>query len=155
MVDNAAARAGIVALAWRFVRPYWWQIIVVVDLLVFQAVESLILPDLYANIINNGVLRGDTSYIWLTGTVMLGIIVLIGITAVVAAYWAARLAIWVTADIRAEIYRRVRAFSAQEVNHFGIPSLITRNTNDTEQIGVFVTMMLTALVPAIVTCIGG
>jgi len=139
----------------RFLRPYSWQVFLVVDLLAFQAIETLILPNLYADIIDNGVLVGDTTYIWRTGIVMLGIIVLIGVTGVIAAYFAERMVAGVTADLRAATYRRVRAFSAQEVNRFGIPSLITRNTNDADHVGMFVSTLVTLLIPGIVVCVGG
>jgi ABC-type multidrug transport system fused ATPase/permease subunit len=154
-MENETARHGLLALVRRFVRPYAWQAVLVVDLLAFQAIETLILPNLYADIINNGVVTGDTTYIWRTGSVMLGIIVLIGITAVLGTYLGARAVVGVTADLRAAVYRRVRAFSVQEINRFGIPSLITRNTNDADQVGLFVGMLFSSLVPAIVTSIGG
>lgn len=154
-MENQTARHGLARLVWRSLRPYTWQAVLVVDLLAFQAIETLILPDLYADIINNGVITGDTTYIWRTGSVMLGIIVLIGITAVLGTYFAERVVVGVTADLRAEVYRGVRNFSAQEVSRFGIPSLITRNTNDADQVGVFVAMLFTGLVTAIVTSIGG
>jgi ABC-type multidrug transport system fused ATPase/permease subunit len=155
MMKNAAGRKRLMSLVRQFSRPYTWRIIIVVDLLAFQAIESLILPDLFGNIINYGVLEGNTGYIWRTGGIMLGIVVLIGVTAVSATYSAARVAIWITADLRAAIYRRVRAFSAQEVNQIGIPSLITRSTNDPDQVELFVNQLLTLLVPATVTCVGG
>ncbi len=155
MTKHAAARHGLVSLTRRFLRPYSWRTILVVDLVAFQAIESLYLPNLYADIINNGVVMGDTNYIWRTGVLMLGITVLIGITASVAAYFGAQVAVGVGTDLRAAIYRRVRAFSAQEVNRFGIPSLVTRNTNDADQVENFVGTMLSLMVPAIVTCIGG
>jgi ABC-type multidrug transport system fused ATPase/permease subunit len=154
-MENETARHGLLRLIRRFLRPYAWQVVLVVDLLTFQAIETLILPNLYADIINNGVVTGNTSYIWRTGSVMLGIIVLIGITAVLGTYFGARVIAGITADLRAAVYRRVRSFSAQEVNRFGIPSLITRNTNDADQVGAFVGMLFASLVPAIVTSIGG
>lgn len=154
-MENAAARYGIIGLVRRFLRPYAWQANFAVDLLAFQAIEALLLPDLYADIINNGVEAGNTGYIWRTGSIMFAITVLMGITAVLAAYLGSRVVVGVEADLRAAIYRRVRAFSAQEMHRFGIPSLITRNTNDADQIGSFVSLLLSALVPAIVTCVGG
>lgn len=155
MTKHPAARNGLLRLIQRSLRPYTWQTFLVVDLVAFWAIENLYLPNLYADIINNGVIMGDTSYIWRTGVLMLAITVLIGITAVVATYFGARLAIGVGADLRAAIYRRVRAFSAQEVNQFGIASLITRNTNDADQIELFVGMLITLVMSAIVTCVGG
>jgi ATP-binding cassette subfamily B protein len=155
MMKHVPARRGLISLIRRFLRPYTWQSVVVIDLLAFQAIESLYLPNLFADIINNGVVLGDTTYIWRTGILMLGITVLIGITGTIAVYWGVRVSVGVGADLRAAIYRRVRAFSAQEVNRFGIPSLITRNTNDADQVEVLVGMGLILLVPAIVTSVGG
>ena len=154
-MKHIAARRGLISLVLRFLRPYTWQVILVVDLLAFQAIESLYLPNLYADIINNGVVFGDTRYIWRTGILMLGITILIGITAAIGAYWGAHVTVGVGADLRAAIYRRVRSFSAQEVNRFGIPSLITRNTSDADQVEVFMGQTFALLIPAIVTCIGG
>jgi ABC-type multidrug transport system fused ATPase/permease subunit len=155
MTDNSAARHGIVGLVWRFLRPYAGQATIVAGLLTFQTIESLLLPSLYADVINYGVVTGNTGYIWRTGSLMFGITVLIGITAVLTTRLGTRVVVGVEADLRAAIYRRVRAFSVREVHRFGIPSLITRNTSDAEQVGLLVSMLVNALVPAVVTCVGG
>jgi ABC-type multidrug transport system fused ATPase/permease subunit len=155
MMENATTRHRLTGLVRMLLRPYAWQAILVIDLVAFQSIETLILPDLYANIVNNGVVTDDTGYIWRTGGVMLGIVVLIGITAVLSAYWGERVTVWVIADLRAAVYRGVRSFSTHEMKRFGIPSLITRNTNDAEQVGLFINSMLTLLTAGIVTTIGG
>jgi ABC-type multidrug transport system fused ATPase/permease subunit len=138
-----------------FLRPYAWQASLVVALGAFQAIANLYLPNLYASIVNKGVVDGDIGYIWRTGGLMLGITCSIGVAAIAAGYWGSRVATAAAADMRAVIYRRVQAFSAQEMNRFGIPSLITRNTNDADQVQLFLGVMLALLVPAIITCIGG
>jgi ABC-type multidrug transport system fused ATPase/permease subunit len=138
-----------------FLRPYAGRVIVVNVLLVAQAAGILYLPVLNADIINNGVITGDIGYIWRTGAIMLGIVLVLGIVSVVTAYQASRASLGAAADIRAAIYRRVQGFSGREMNTFGIPSLITRNTNDVEQVELFVQMALTQLFIAVIMCLGG
>ena len=139
----------------RRARPYLKQIIAVVLLLVVQTVGNLYLPNLNADIINGGVVKGDIGYIWRTGAVMLGIAVALGVVSVVAVYWASRVSMGIGADLRAAVYGQVEEFSAREMNRFGTPSLITRNTNDVQQIQLFVQMALTLMVIAPIMCVGG
>ncbi len=98
---------------------------------------NLYLPNLNAEIINNGVVKGDTSYIWRTGSVMLGIALSLGAVSVMAVYWASRVSMGVGADVRAAVFQRVQSFSAREISRFGTPSLVTRNTNDVQQVQTF------------------
>jgi len=139
----------------RYLAPYAGQVAVVVVLLAVQAAGNLYLPNLNADIINNGVVRGDTGYIWRTGAVMLGVALAIGVVAVAGVYWASRVSMNVGADLRATVYERVQGFAAAEMNRFGTPSLITRNTNDVQQIQIFLQMALTLMVIAPVMCVGG
>jgi ABC-type multidrug transport system fused ATPase/permease subunit len=136
-------------------RPYAGQAAVVVMLLVAQTIGNLYLPNLNADIINGGVVKGDIGYIWRTGGIMLGIALAVGAVAVVAVYWASRVAMGVGADLRAAVFSRVQAFSAREVNRFGTASLITRNTNDIQQIQLFLQMALMLMVIAPIMCVGG
>jgi ABC-type multidrug transport system fused ATPase/permease subunit len=135
--------------------PYQAQVAVVVTLLVIQTVGNLYLPNLNADIINNGVVKGDVRYIFHTGALMLGITLVLGVVAIVAVYWASRVSMGVGADVRADVYARVQSFSAREMNRFGTPSLITRNTNDVQQIQLFMQMALTLMVIAPIMCVGG
>jgi ABC-type multidrug transport system fused ATPase/permease subunit len=153
--DHAPGRHALTGLLRTFFRPYAWPAALILVLLTSQALAGLYLPNLYANIVNNGVVTGDTAYIWRTGGIMLAITFTIGVVSVVTVYWASRVSIGVGADMRAAVFRRVQAFSAQEMNRFGIPSLITRNTNDVEQVEVFMEMALVLIFPAIITCVGG
>ena len=136
-------------------RRYTGQVAVVVALLVTQTVGNLYLPNLSADIINNGVVKGNLNYVWRTGGVMLGITLLLGVVAIVAVYWASRVAMGVGADIRGAVFTRVQAFSAREMNRFGTPSLITRNTNDIQQVQLFLQMALTLMVVAPIMSVGG
>src|ERR1035438_2624236 len=148
-------RHGLTGLLRTFLRPYARPVSLVVVLLVLQCAGNLSLPSLSAGIINNGVLKGDTGYIWRIGGIMLGITLIAGVVAIVIGYWVARVSMGFGADVRAAIYRRVRGFSVGEMNRFGIPSLITRNINDVQQVQMFLQMALTLLVTSAIMSVGG
>ncbi|MDN5630821.1 ABC transporter ATP-binding protein [Kocuria sp.] len=145
----------LLSLLRTFTRPYvpW-----VVGVLVFQlaaTIATLYLPSLNARIIDNGVARGDTDYIWRAGAMMLAVAFAQVIAAVVAVWCGARTAIGVGRDLRRDVYRRVGQFSAREVGKFGAPSLITRTTNDVQQIQMLTLMGLNFMVMAPIMCVGG
>jgi len=135
--------------------PYWRQIVVVLVLLLVQALANLYLPTLNADIINNGVITGDTAYILRTGAVMLAVTLVFVLAAIVGVYYGARVAMAFGRDVRGALFRRVESFSQAEVNRFGTPSLITRTTNDVQQVQMVVLMMLTVVVSAPMMMIGG
>src|SRR6185437_738614 len=112
---------------------------------------ALLLPSLNAAIIDNGVAKGDTDYIWRTGGMTL---VQVGCS-VWATYLGAKTAMSFGRDVRGAIFTRVLAFSSRELNHFGAPSLITRNTNDVQQVQMLVLLGSTMFVAAPITMIGG
>jgi ATP-binding cassette subfamily B multidrug efflux pump len=145
----------LIALLRTYLRPYRRQVALVVGLLVVQAVGNLYLPNLNADIINNGVVKGNIGYIVRTGGVMLAIALVLGVVAIVAVYSASRVSMGAGADIRAAVFGRVQGFAAAEVNRFGTPSLITRNTNDVQQIQLFLQMALTLMVIAPIMSVGG
>ncbi len=138
-----------------YLRPYWPQLTLVVILLLVQAIANLYLPELNADIINNGVVRGDTDYIIRTGGFMLVVTFTLGIAAIVGVYWAAKTAMAFGRDLRSAIFRSVETFSQVEVNRFGAASLITRNTNDVQQIQMLVVIALTVIISAPILTIGG
>ena len=138
-----------------YLRPYAREVVVVVVLVLVQSIANLYLPNLNADIINNGVVKGDIPYIWRTGGLMLGITVALGIIAVGAIYWASIASMGVGRDLRSAVFRRVQTFSAREMNHLGTPSLITRNTNDVQQIQIFLQVALTMMVGAPIMAVGG
>ena len=139
----------------QFLRPYSGPVAIVVALLVAQTIGNLYLPNLNADIIDNGVEKGDVHYIWATGGVMLVIALAVGAVALVAVYFASRVAMGAGADMRAAVFGRVQGFSAREMNGFGTPSLITRNTNDIQQIQLFLQLAMTLMVIAPIMCVGG
>jgi ATP-binding cassette subfamily B protein len=139
----------------RSLRPYWKPLIVVVVLQFIQAIANLTLPALNADIINDGVAAGNTDVIIQLGLVMLGVTVVLAVTSVVAVYFASRIAMGAGRDLRGGIFRAVESFAQQEVNQFGTPSLITRNTNDVQQIQMLLQMLLTMMIGAPMMAIGG
>lgn len=144
-----------ISLLRMFLRPYAKQAGVVVALLAVQSAGNLYLPSLTADIINNGVITRDTGYIWRVGGLMTGVAVAMAVVGVAVVYGGARVSMAVGADMRAALYGRVQAFSARELSRFGIPSLITRNVNDVQQVQLFLQMALTLLITAALTCCGG
>ncbi len=136
-------------------RPYWRQICLVLVLVLAQSIANLYLPTLNADIINNGVVTGDTAYIVRTGALMLGVTLVFVIVAIIAVYWSSKVAMGFGRDVRGALFRRVQTFSQADINHFGTPSLITRNTNDVQQVQMVVLMMLNVVVAAPMMAIGG
>ena len=136
-------------------RPYRTQVVVLTALLIAQTVGNLYLPNLNADIINDGVVAGNLHYIIRTGVWMILLTFAIGIFAVIAVYLASRVSMATGADMRQAVFARVQSFSARDVNHFGTASLITRNTNDIQQIQLFLQMALTMMVIAPIMSVGG
>jgi len=138
-----------------YLRRYYRQVGIVVALLAAQTFGNLYLPNLNADIINFGVVKGNVHYIWTTGAFMLAIALVLGVLSIVAVYYASQVSMGVGADMRGEVFTQVQTFSAAEMNRFGTASLITRNTNDIQQIQMFVQMALTLMVIAPIMCVGG
>ncbi len=145
----------LITLLRRYLPRYAAQTWFVLALLLVQSLANLYLPNLNADIINNGVAKADTDYIWRTGGVMLAVTLLLGVLAIIAVYFASRTSMGVGRDVRAAVFARVQSFSAREMNKFGTASLITRNTNDVQQVQLFLQIALTFLVSAPILAIGG
>ncbi len=131
-----------IALLRSHLAPYGRDLAIVIGLLVLQVLGTLFLPTLNADIINNGVAKGDTGYIMSVGAWMLVVALLVGVTAIVGVYFASRTSMSVGRDMRARTFRTVQTFSLREMNTFGAPTLITRNTNDVQQVQMFLQMAL-------------
>ena len=136
-------------------RPYRVQTVIVVLLVLVQALANLYLPDLNAQIINNGVARGDTAYIVRMGAIMLIVSLVVGVCSILAVYVSSRIAMGMGRDIRGTLFRKVESFSQAEVNRFGTPSLINRNTNDVQQVQMLVAIGLTMMLMAPIMGVGG
>lgn len=130
-------------------------VLAVVALQLVATIAALLLPSLNARIIDEGVVRGDTGLILRVGEVMLGVALLQVAAAVAAVYCAARAAMGTGRDLRRAVHRQVGSFGSREVNGFGAPTLITRGTNDVQQIQMLVLMGLNFMVAAPIMCVGG
>jgi ATP-binding cassette subfamily B multidrug efflux pump len=139
----------------RFLRPAWPLLVAVVLFQFAQSMASLFLPALNAEIIDQGVAVGDTGFILSTGALMLGITLVQIACAIAAVYFAARAAMGIGRDLRGAIFSHVNEFSQREVDRFGTASLITRSTNDVQQVQMLVLMTCTMLISAPMLCIGG
>ncbi|WP_053205000.1 ABC transporter ATP-binding protein [Jiangella muralis] len=145
----------LITLLRTYLRPYRRWLTAVVVLQFIGTLASLYLPSLNADIIDNGIARGDTGYIVRTGGWMLAATLLQITCTVGAVYFGAKTAMAFGRDVRAAIFHRVGEFSAREVGRFGAPSLITRNTNDVQQVQMLVLMSCTLLVTAPIMATGG
>ena len=136
-------------------RPYLGLIAVIVVLQLVQSIANLYLPSVNAHIIDDGVAKGDTAVIMHLGGIMLAVTFAQVVCAVGAVYAGARVAMSVGRDLRAGVFDHVQTFSARELGQFGAPSLITRTTNDVQQVQLVVFMTFTILVAAPVMMVGG
>jgi ATP-binding cassette subfamily B multidrug efflux pump len=138
-----------------YLKPHWKIIIGVIVFQLGSSIASLYLPTLNADIIDNGVVKNDTGYILSLGGIMLLISLGQVVCAIIAVYFGARVAMSLGRDLRAAVFAKVNEFSEREVSHFGAPSLITRSTNDVQQVQMLVLMTCTLLVSAPILSIGG
>jgi ATP-binding cassette, subfamily B, multidrug efflux pump len=137
-----------------YLRPYRALVIGVTILLLVQSIASLYLPSLNADLINNGVAKGDVTYIWKTGFVMLAVSALVMGASILLGYYSSKASMAFGADLRKAVFESVEKFSARELGKFGAPSLITRNTNDVQQVQMVLFMGLTMMLGAPITGIG-
>ncbi|KSU54578.1 ABC transporter ATP-binding protein [Microbacterium enclense] len=139
----------------RYLSRYRWLLVALLAFQFVAAMASLYLPRLNADIIDQGVARGDTAFIWSQGSLMLAISLGQITASIIATYFAARAAMTAGRDIRRDIFEKVSGFSERELSHFGAGSLITRNTNDVQQVQMLAMMGATMLVSAPLLAIGG
>ena len=145
----------LIRLLRTYLRPYSWALLAVVALQLVSTMASLYLPSLNADIIDKGVAIGNTGYIISTGGWMLLVTLAQIACSVAAVYFGARAAMAFGRDVRSAIFHKVGSFSAREVAQFGAPSLITRNTNDVQQVQMLVLMTCTLMIAAPIMCVGG
>ncbi|MEU3661749.1 ABC transporter ATP-binding protein [Streptomyces sp. NPDC032940] len=145
----------LIRLLRTYLRPYKKPIALLVVLQFLQTCASLYLPTLNADIIDNGVVNGDSGYILGYGALMIGISLVQVVCNIGAVYYGARTASALGRDVRGAVFDRVQSFSAREVGTFGAPSLITRTTNDVQQVQMLALMTFTLMVSAPIMCVGG
>ena len=146
---------ALLRLSLKYAGNYWPFVILVVILQLTSTIAALYLPSLNARIIDEGVAEGDTDFIWSTGMTMLLVCLVQVITAITAIFFGARTGMGVGRDLRRAIYRQVDDLSMLEVGKFGSATLITRNTNDVQQVQMLVLMTLNFMVSTPIMCIGG
>ncbi|MGB5186754.1 MAG: ABC transporter ATP-binding protein [Acidimicrobiia bacterium] len=139
----------------RYLKPYTREIVIVVVLQTIGTIAALYLPSLNADLIDNGVVRGDTDYILRVGSWMLFVSLIQAVSTITAVYFGARTAMAFGRDVRSAIFHRVIEFSSREMARFGAPSLLTRNTNDVQQVQMLVLTTFTMLIAAPIMMVGG
>ncbi len=138
-----------------YLKPYRIQVILVLVLVFLQSLSELYLPTLMADIVDHGVVQGDSTHIWRIGAFMLLVTLIGGACAVGASYWASKSASGCARDLRSRVFGHVERFSLEEFDRIGTASLITRTTNDITQVLSVMTMMMRVIVMAPMMCIGG
>ncbi len=139
----------------RFLKPFKWSVLCALLFLFFQAMAELYLPTLMSEIVNNGMMKGDTAYIWEFGGYMLLVALGSSICAIVGSYLSARIALGYGRLLRSKVFTRVESYSLHEIDKIGTASLITRTTNDINQVQTLIVMGMRFMIYAPIMCIGG
>ena len=137
----------------RFLKPYWWQVIILVAATGLQVWTTLRLPSLMAHIINDGIVPGNTDYIWQTGLMMVGLAIVSAAASLISSFFSARVGTSYARDIRAAIFTKVINLNILDVKDFSTASLLTRTTNDVNQVQTVTIMILSMMVRAPLFCI--
>jgi ATP-binding cassette subfamily B multidrug efflux pump len=139
----------------RFLRPYRWELFWVILLLFAQSIAELSLPTLMADVVNNGMMKGDTGYIWKYGVYMLLVALVSSLCSIAGSYLSAIIGVGYGRDIRDGVFSRVESYSLHEFDQIGTASLINRTTNDITQVQTLVVMGLRFMIYAPIMCVGG
>jgi ATP-binding cassette, subfamily B, multidrug efflux pump len=139
----------------RFLKPFIWSVFFVVLFLFFQAMAELYLPTLMSDVVNNGMMKGDTGYIWRFGGYMILVALGSSICAIIGSYLSARVALGYGRILRSKVFERVESYSLHEFDKIGTASLITRTTNDINQVQTLIVMGMRFMIYAPIMCIGG
>ncbi|MHB1391582.1 MAG: ABC transporter ATP-binding protein [Clostridia bacterium] len=139
----------------RFLKPFIWSVLLVLLFLFFQAMAELYLPTLMSDVVNNGMMKGDTGYIWRFGGYMLVVALGSSICGIVGSYLSARIGLGYGRLLRSKVFERVESYSLHEFDKIGTASLITRTTNDINQVQTLIVMGMRFMIYAPIMCIGG
>lgn len=139
----------------KFLKPYKWLVALALFFLFFQAMAELYLPTLMSDIVNNGMMKSDTGYIWKYGGFMLLVALGSGFCAIFSSYLSSVIGVGLGRDLRNMIFKRVESYSLHEFDKVGTASLITRTTNDVTQVQTLIIMGMRFLIYAPIMCIGG
>ena len=129
----------------RFLKPYWWQVIILLFATGLQVYTTLRLPALMADILNHGIVPGDTDYIWMTGLRMIGLTVISAAGSLISSYFAARVGTSYARDIRRAIFTKILSFNLLDLKEYSTASLLTRTTNDVNQVQMVTIMLLSIM----------
>lgn len=139
----------------RFLKPYWWQVIILLLSTGAQVYTTLQLPALMADIINNGIVPGDMGRVWQDGGWMIILALISAVASFTSSFFSARVGAYFSRDLRAAVFRKILLFNLADIKSYSTASLITRTTNDVNQIQMIITMMLSMLLRAPLFCILG
>ena len=139
----------------KFLRPYWWQVLILLLATVGQVYATLQLPALMADIINHGIVPGDMDKVWQDGGLMLLLVLFSAMVSFVSSYFSAKVGAYFSRDLRAAVFTKVLSFNLSDLKDYSTASLITRTTNDVSQIQMIITMLLSMMVRAPLFCILG
>ena len=137
----------------RYLKPYWWQVLILLLATVGQVYATLQLPAMMAGIINDGIVTGDTDYVWHTGLLMILVAVVSGVCSLVANYFSARVGANFSRDLRAELYQKVMTFGMADTKSYSTASLINRTTNDVARVQETMMMLLSVALLAPLFCV--
>ena len=129
----------------RFLKPYWWQVVILLLSTALQVYTTLRLPALMAEIINDGIVPGNTDYIWMTGLRMIGLTIVSAFASLISSYFAARVGTNYARDIRRAVFVKILHFNLLDLKEFSTASLLTRTTNDVNQVQMVTIMMLSIM----------
>lgn len=139
----------------RFLRPYWWQVLILLIATGAQVYTTLQLPALMADIINNGIVPGDMGHVWQDGGWMILLAAVSAVTSFISSFFSAKVGAYFSRDLRAAVFQKILLFNLSDIKKYSTASLITRTTNDVNQIQMIITMMLSILLRAPLFCILG
>ena len=139
----------------KFIKPYKWWVVWTVIFIALQSLSDLYLPDLNATIIDRGVMQGDMQTILLYGGIMLLVALLVGVCTLGTTYFSTKASLAYGRDMRLALFTKVQSFSQSDLDHFGTPSLITRTTNDVNQLQQMMQMLLRTIITTPILLIGG
>ena len=137
----------------RFLKPYWWQVLILLVATAVQVWATLRLPALMAHIINDGIVPGNVDYIWQVGLLMIGLAFVSAASSLVSNYFSARVGTNFARDIRTKIFTKIISLNILDVKDFSTASLLTRTTNDVNQVQTVTIMILSMLVRAPLFCV--
>lgn len=139
----------------KFLKPYRWWVLLTVIFIALQSLSDLYLPDLNATIIDDGVMQGDVKTILIFGAVMLLVALLVGVCTLGTTYFSTKASLAYGRDMRLALFTKVQSFSQSDLDHFGTPSLITRTTNDVNQLQQMMQMLLRTIITTPILLFGG